>query len=98
MQRNEKDIPIPEYWIHKTLDEPESVFLTDQFEFLANRSRDVDGFAFDALDGDDCAAVRPDLSEHLTRVELVLRVERRNTRSYRRRHLRTDHTRRATGK
>ena len=42
-----------------------TLIVTDQFEFLANRSSEVDSFSVDVFDGDDNAAVRADLSERL---------------------------------
>ena len=40
-------------------------WVTDQFEFFAESSGEVDRFAVDVLDGDDCAAVGTDLCEQL---------------------------------
>lgn len=51
-----------------------------QFEFFANGSRQVDRFSVDTLDGYHHAAIRANLSEHLTQIKVVLWRQRRRTR------------------
>jgi len=46
------------------------IFYTDKFEFLADSPGQVDGVSVDVFDGDQCAAIRADLGEQLTHVDL----------------------------
>lgn len=54
----------------------------NQFEFLANRPRQIDRLAINSFDGDHRAAIRANLCKRLADVEVALWRERSNTGAY----------------